>query len=198
MGWTVAVIAAAYVLGALPFSWLVARGRGVNLHREGSGNIGASNVWRTAGGSAGGLALVLDGSKGALAVVLARAASGDEAVPVLAGLAAVIGHVWPAWLGFRGGKGVATAAGAFALLAPQALLLAVAVFAVAVAATRYISVGSSLGAVALVAGASMGWSPAPVVAGAAIVAAIVLGRHRGNFARLLAGTERRVGIRATS
>jgi glycerol-3-phosphate acyltransferase PlsY len=101
------------------------------------------------------------------------------------------------WLGFRGGKGVATAAGVFAVLAPPAVGIASAVFVIAVWVTRYISVGSIVAAIALAVSAAAGETPAPVVAGAVIAALLIVYRHRGNIARVMAGTERRVGQRLT-
>src|SRR5688572_11405613 len=130
------VLIAAYLLGSIPFSYLVARWRGVDVRRAGSGNVGATNVMRTAGPAAGIAALVLDAAKGAGAAMLAQAAAARHApdmsdvLPGGAAAAAVLGHVYPVWLGFRGGKGVSTGAGAFVPLAPLAAGLAVAIFAV--------------------------------------------------------------------
>lgn len=185
--------ATAYLLGSIPFAFLLARRRGIDLRRAGSGNVGASNVLRTSGVSLAMLAMALDGLKGTLAVLIAERVSGIPAAPVAAGLASVLGHVYPVWLRFRGGKGVATAAGAFTLLAPAALGIASAVFVVAVAATRMISVGSVSAAVTLAITAALMDSPRLVIAGAVLAAAIIVYRHRENLARLMAGTERRVG-----
>jgi glycerol-3-phosphate acyltransferase PlsY len=191
-----ALVGTAYAVGALPLSWLVARRRGIDLRQAGSGNMGATNVLRTAGASAGALALMLDVAKGVVAVATAQWFAASPAVVMLAGVAAVAGHIYPVGSGFRGGKGVATAAGVFLVLAPGALAVAAAVFGIAVAATRFVSFGSTLAAVALVvAVASLDASPS-LLAGAVASAALVLGRHRGNLTRLLAGTERRVSFRA--
>lgn len=187
------VIAAGYLLGSIPFAFLLARRKGIDLRRAGSGNVGASNVLRTSGASLGVLAMTLDGLKGVLAVLLAQGVAPGSTVPVAAGLASVVGHVYPAWLRFQGGKGVATAAGAFAVLAPLAAAIAVGVFAIAVLTTRMISVGSVSAAVALAVAAIATDSPRLVSAGAAIAAVLVVYRHRGNLSRLIAGTERRVG-----
>ena len=193
---TIAVLLA-YLVGSVPFAYLLARRRGIDLRRAGSGNVGATNVLRTAGVSSGVLAMSLDGLKGALAVIVAERLTAGPATPVAAGLASIIGHIYPVWLGFRGGKGVATAAGVFAVLAPVALGIASAVFLLAVWVTRYISVGSLAGAVTLAVVASAAALPAAVIAGAIIAALIIIHRHRGNLSRLFAGTERRVGQRSS-
>jgi glycerol-3-phosphate acyltransferase PlsY len=185
--------ATAYLLGSIPFAFLLARRRGIDLRRAGSGNVGASNVLRTSGVSLAVLAMALDGLKGTLAVLIAERVSAVPAAPVAAGLASVLGHVYPVWLRFHGGKGVATAAGVFTLLAPAALTAAAAVFAIAVVATRVISVGSVSAAVALPIATALIDAPRLVVAGAVLAAAIIVYSHRANLARLVAGTERRVG-----
>jgi glycerol-3-phosphate acyltransferase PlsY len=188
-------VAVAYLVGSIPFAYLLSRRRGVDLREVGSGNIGASNVLRTSGVRAAVLAMVLDGVKGALAVLLAQRLAVGQAVPVAAGLASVLGHIYPVWLRFRGGKGVATAAGVFAILTPLSLGVASGVFLIAVWMTRYISVGSLAGAVALATAAAINDAPAVVTGGAAIAVMIILFRHRANVRRLIAGTERRIGQR---
>jgi glycerol-3-phosphate acyltransferase PlsY len=192
---TVFSVVVAYLVGSVPFAYLLARRRGIDLRLTGSGNVGASNVLRTTGVKRAVAAMSLDAVKGAVAVLVAERMSTGAATPVVAGLASVVGHVYPVWLGFRGGKGVATAAGVFAVLAPMALTAASAVFLVAVWITRYISVGSLAAAITLVATAVVTDLPSAVAVGALIAALIILHRHRGNLARLLAGTERRVGQR---
>jgi len=189
----VALVVAAYLIGSIPFAFLLARRRGVDLRRAGSGNVGAANVLRTSGVLLAVLAMALDGLKGAVAVLLAQGVTAGSAAPVAAGVASVAGHIYPVWLRFQGGKGVATAAGVFSVLAPMALAVAVVVFLVAVAATRMISVGSVSAALALAVVTAVTDSSRLVVAGAWIAAALIVYRHRGNLARLLAGTERRVG-----
>jgi glycerol-3-phosphate acyltransferase PlsY len=191
---TLAVLVA-YLVGSVPFAFLLARRHGIDLRRAGSGNVGATNVLRTSGVSSGVMAMSLDALKGALAVVVAERLTSGPATPVAAGLASVIGHIYPVWLGFRGGKGVATAAGVFAVLAPMALGIASGVFLLAVWVTRYISVGSLAGAVTLAVAASASELPAAIAVGAIVAALIIIHRHRGNLARLIAGTERRVGQR---
>jgi len=188
-------VAFGYVLGSIPFAFLLTRRRGIDLRRVGSGNVGATNVLRTSGVRPAVLAMCLDAVKGMLAVFVASRVAVGPATAVAAGLASVIGHNYPVWLRFRGGKGVATAAGVFGVLAPTALGMAAAVFVITVWATRYISVGSLAGAVTLAIAAVASDVPAAVSVGAVIAAALVVHRHRGNLARLVAGTERRVGQR---
>jgi glycerol-3-phosphate acyltransferase PlsY len=184
-----------YLVGSVPFAFLLARRRGIDLRHVGSGNIGASNVLRTTGVGLAILAMSLDAVKGAVAVIVAQRVASGTATPVAAGLASVIGHIYPVWLRFRGGKGVATAAGVFGVLAPTALVVASAVFVLAVWTTRYISVGSMAAAITLAVVAAASELPAIVGVGALLTAAIILHRHRANLARLIEGTERRVGQR---
>jgi glycerol-3-phosphate acyltransferase PlsY len=191
----VVVVTFGYLVGSIPFAYLMARRRGVDLRIAGSGNIGAANVLRTTDVPNAVLTLCLDVAKGAMAVLVAQRFSAEPATPVAGGLASIIGHVYPVWLGFRGGKGVATASGVFAVLTPTAAAVAAAVFALATWATRYASVGSIAAAVTLAATTAAIDVPAAVVVGAGIAAVIVIHRHRSNLARLLAGTERRVGQR---
>jgi glycerol-3-phosphate acyltransferase PlsY len=145
------------------------------------------------------VAAVLDGGKGAAAVLAVERWPVSAAMVSAAGVLAVVGHVAPVWLGFRGGKGVATGAGVLAVLAPGALAAGVAVFALTIWATRYVSLGSCLAAVAVVGAALVGDRSMPVVIGAAATATIVLVGHRDNLARLWAGNEPRltVGSRAS-
>jgi glycerol-3-phosphate acyltransferase PlsY len=186
-----------YGIGSLPIGYLVAsRLRGVDLRRVGSGNVGATNVYRTAGLAIALLVMGLDMAKGVGSVLLVSREAAGGAAPVAAGVAAVIGHVYPVWLRFRGGKGVATAAGVFAVLAPFATLIAGSVFLVTVWVTRYVSLGSVVATAALPPLAWMADAPLPVVVGGVIAALLIIERHRGNLSRLQAGSERRFGQRA--
>ena len=187
-------LVAGYLIGSVPFAYLLARRRGIDLRRVGSGNVGASNVLRTSGVRRAIVAMCLDIIKGAVAVFLASRVAPGPSAPVVAGVASVLGHVYPIWLRFRGGKGVATAAGVFAVLEPFALLVACGVFVMGVWITRYISVGSLAATVAL-AGLSAAADDPLVPLGAAVSAAVIVYRHRANLARLWAGTERRIGQR---
>ncbi len=186
-------IVLAYVVGSVPFAFLLSRQRGVDLRQAGSGNVGAANVLRTTGARAAAVAMVLDGVKGTVAVLVAQLLSGGVLAPVAAAFASVLGHVYPVWLRFRGGKGVATTAGAFVVLAPAALGVSAVVFVLVVALTRFVSVGSMAAAVTLAGVTAFGGGPALVAGGAVASALVVLHRHRANVRRLLAGTERRVG-----
>jgi glycerol-3-phosphate acyltransferase PlsY len=192
---TFILFAGAYLLGSLPFSFLVARWFGVkDVRTVGSGNVGATNVMRSAGALAGALAFLLDASKGALAALAARAWLGpaDPMVPV-AGAVAVLGHMYPVWLGFRGGKGVATGAGAFLPLAPSAAAAGLVAFVLTLAATRYVSAASLVGAAVLAGGTFVAGAPAATCWTAVAVAALVVAKHRENLKRLAAGTESRLG-----
>lgn len=188
-----ASIVIAYLLGSIPFALLLARRWGTrDLHRTGSGNIGAANVFRASGVSAGLLVAALDIGKGAAGVCVALRFSDWGPASACAGLAAVVGHVYPVWLRFRGGKGVATACGAFAVLAPLAAAAACLIFAAGLWWTRYVSVGSVLASTALPLVAYLTGSSDPVVVVAFIAATLIVFRHRSNLARVRLGTERRL------
>ena len=188
------VLVASYLLGSIPFSFLVGRAFGVeDVRRVGSGNVGATNVLRTAGKTAGLCALLLDAAKGAAASLLALWILPDRPmVAALSAVAAVLGHMYPLWLGFQGGKGVAAGLGAFAPLVPKAAVAATGAFLLTLMATRYVSIGSIVGAVALAAFAFVFGSPA-VAWAATLTAGLVVVRHRSNLKRLKDGTERRAG-----
>jgi acyl phosphate:glycerol-3-phosphate acyltransferase len=188
--------AAGFALGSVPFGWLLAlRGGRGDLRQSGSGNIGATNVLRVAGPGLAAWTLLLDGAKGAAAVVLAGAIGpGDGMAGPAACVGAVAGHVFTPWLAFRGGKGAATGAGALAVLAPLPLAASVAVFGSVVAATRRVSAGSLAAAAAFPAwAAALGSGSATIAAGLAVVALLLFG-HRDNLARLLAGREPKIGL----
>lgn len=176
-----------YLIGSLPIGYLVAQStRGVDLRRVGSGNVGATNVYRTSGLSTAIAVMLADVAKGAGAVLL----GGEGATPVAAGVAAVCGHVYPVWLGFRGGKGVATASGAFGVLSPLPAAIAAAAFAFTVYRSRFVSLGSIVAAVLLPVVEWLTPGRRAVDIGATIAAALILFRHRGNMSRLRSRTER--------
>ena len=191
-----AIPIAAYLLGSIPFGLLLTKafGRG-DVRKVGSGNIGATNVARAAGLLAGVFTLVLDVAKGAAAVFLAEKLSHDSAAwMMIAAFAALVGHCFPVWLKFRGGKGVATAAGVFLVLSPLACLAAVILFLLVVVFWRYISLGSVSTAAAMPLLIYFLWAPhhAPptsVTFGAVATALLIVYKHRGNLQRLVAGVE---------
>lgn len=205
------VAAVAYLLGSIPFGYLLVRTfRGQDIRLSGSGNIGATNVARSGAKGLGIATLILDALKGLLAVwlafLLARSKynlCGDFVehicVPALrlmavAALFAVLGHIFPVWLRFKGGKGVATALGVFCILFPKAILISLAIFIVVVAATRYVSLGSILGAIAFPVAAYFLQNPdGASLAITSVIALIVVFKHHQNIGRLLKGTENRLG-----
>jgi acyl phosphate:glycerol-3-phosphate acyltransferase len=194
------IIIVAYLLGALPFSVWIARARGVDVRKVGSGNPGATNVMRAAGRGPGVLALACDIAKGVAAVAVARLLGAPPEWWGWAALAAVCGHVFSVFLRFRGGKGVATAAGALGAVSPASLLAAMVVFAATVALTRYVSLGSMLGALTFPIVLWFLADPAldrrarlALLASSSLIALLVVVRHRANLGRLLAGTENRLG-----
>jgi glycerol-3-phosphate acyltransferase PlsY len=195
------LVAASYLAGSIPFGLLLGRlVAGVDVRTEGSGNIGATNVARTAGKGLGVLTLLLDAAKGGIPVAVTALVLGeahDAGWPAAAGLSAFLGHVFPVWLRLRGGKGVATAFGAFVVLTPWLALLAAAVFAVAFAATKVVSVSSMTAAAVLSLGAALEHGKyAPVTRVALVVLAVIVIRHRSNIRRMLRGEESRLAARA--
>ncbi|MGZ4829349.1 MAG: glycerol-3-phosphate 1-O-acyltransferase PlsY [Candidatus Angelobacter sp.] len=200
-----------YLLGSIPFGYLLVRTfRGEDIRQTGSGNIGATNVARSGAKGLAIATLALDAIKGAVAVWLAALLAGSKynlcgdliAFPCAltlrlmawAALLAVIGHVFPVWLRFKGGKGVATALGVFCVLFPKAILVALAIFILVVAVTRYVSLGSILGAIAFPVVAyfmqNADWLSLLLASGVSLI--IVL-KHHQNIGRLLTGTENRFG-----
>jgi acyl phosphate:glycerol-3-phosphate acyltransferase len=189
-------VLAGYIAGSVPFAFLLARRAGIDVRIAGSGNVGAANVLRTAGARRGVLVMALDVAKGAAAVLLAQAVTTDGSTAALTGAAAIIGHIYPVWLRFHGGKGVAVAAGVFGILAPAATAIAAVMFLVTVWITRYVSLGSVAAAVALSPVAWLAGASPPTVIVAAGTGALIVFRHRANVRRLLSGTARRMGAPA--
>jgi glycerol-3-phosphate acyltransferase PlsY len=192
-----ALVIVAYLLGSISFAVLLVRATtGKDIRAEGSGNAGATNVLRAHGKKLALAVALLDVAKGAVAVLLVRLVTADPLWGALAGVAAVLGHVFPIFYAFRGGKGVATAVGAFVVLAPLALLCCLAVFVLVVALTRYVSLGSVIAMVLLppVAGLLFHARRA-VVTAAAVTALVVVFKHLGNLKRLALGQERKLGAK---
>ena len=186
----ISAILVGYAVGSLPVGYLVAQGaRGIDLRRVGSGNVGAANVYRNAGLSTAIAVMLADVAKGAAAVFLV----GGGANAVAAGVAAVVGHIYPVWLRFKGGKGVATATGVFGVLTPIPTIVAAAAFAVVVARSRFVSLGSIVATLVLPIAEWFSPGLRAVDVGATIVAILILFRHRGNAARLWSRTERAIG-----
>lgn len=200
------VMIVAYLLGSVPFGYLIVRARlGADVRETGSGGTGATNVSRRAGKVAGVLTLVLDALKGGAAVLIARwiliGDSGQLSLNAdwwiaLAAILVTVGHMFPVWLGFRGGKGVATSVGVFLVLAPTAVAFAAAAFLLIVWLTRYVSLGSIVAAAAiplfllsealLISSAA---NRAPVLTASIAAAALIIFAHRANIGRLRRGTE---------
>jgi glycerol-3-phosphate acyltransferase PlsY len=188
------LILVAYLVGSIPTGLLLARRAGIDPRRSGSGNVGATNVARSAGVRIGLATLAGDATKGALPVVTARWLDLGESVAASAGVAAVIGHVAPIGLRFRGGKGVATALGALSVLAPGAAAACVAVFAAVAWRHRLVSLASILAAITAPAVLLVTGAPTGTTAAMAVVAALIVARHHENLRRLVAGTEPRLAL----
>ncbi|HSU67787.1 MAG TPA: glycerol-3-phosphate acyltransferase [Tepidisphaeraceae bacterium] len=212
-----ALVPAAYLLGSVPFGLIVARSKGVDPRKAGSGNIGATNVGRLLGGRFFAIVFTLDLLKGLVPMLAAAAVlytrggstrgydSGDYGLWLLVGFAAIFGHMASVFLKFKGGKGVATSTGVILGLFPYYTapgLVAVVAFLISFKLTRYVSVASIVGSVTFVLaylgiGLAVGWpvfaAQWPLLAFAALIAAMIVYKHRGNLARLRAGTEHRIG-----
>ncbi len=193
---------AAYLIGAIPFGLLIARLRGVDIRRVGSGNIGATNVYRSIGKSWGILTFICDALKGYLPVwifpLLAMRLTADKVSPaglaILCAAMAVAGHNWPIYLRFKGGKGVATSAGALLALAPSAIGVGLLTWLMVFLATRYVSV-ASIAAAGAVAGAGWFMAAWPTAALLTGLSAVIIWRHKSNIQRLRGGTELRFQFR---
>lgn len=196
------ILVASYLLGSIPFGLLIVKARGgLDIRSTGSGNIGAANVARNAGMLLGLLTLLLDAGKGYLGVwIAARYTGGNMRWVMAAAVAAVIGHMFPIWLRFRGGKGVATALGVFLLICPMAVAAAAGFWLLVVLFWRYSSLGSMVAAAALPALVYLFYAPrhAPpnyVLLSTILISVLVLAKHYPNMARLVAGKEKRLNSR---
>jgi acyl phosphate:glycerol-3-phosphate acyltransferase len=203
------IIAFSYLLGSIPVGYLLVRFfKKQDIRTVGSGNIGATNVLRSGGKGLGAATFVLDVAKGALAVWLGALLAPSlmpgwpvRNVAALAALVAVLGHMFPVWLKFKGGKGVATGFGVFLVIAPWAALAAIGLFAVVFAITRYVSLASILGAASFPVFAwffVQGDKPRFFVAVQIAVSLLVIVKHHANIGRLLSGTEHRFGTPKTA
>jgi acyl phosphate:glycerol-3-phosphate acyltransferase len=189
----VAAVAIAYLLGSIPFAYLAGRAKGIDLRTVGSGNLGAANVFRTLGRRMGIAVMAADIGKGAAAVLVAKALT-DAPWPAVAAGAAMAGHIFPVWLRFRGGKGVAVGGGALIALMPLAAAILVGTWAVIVVTTRYTSVASMTAAALAVPVAWVLGYPWSSIVFAAVGAVAVLALHRGNLVRLARGQELRIDL----
>lgn len=197
------VILAAYLLGGVPWGLLLGRWlRGIDLREYGSGSTGATNAARTLGWRVSAAVFALDLAKGAGAVLLARALTGEPLVEALAGVAAIAGHCWSPYIRFSGGRGVATGIGGALVIAPWTLLLMLPIGLVTITLTRYVSLASLIGTITvpagIIAGVALGALPAAAILYGVAGAAIIVAMHRGNIQRLLAGTERKIGERVAA
>jgi acyl phosphate:glycerol-3-phosphate acyltransferase len=202
------VVIIAYLIGSIPFGYLIVRHRvGDDVRKSGSGGTGATNVSRRAGKAAGVFTLVLDALKGVLAIIVAQILIGEggsaiDWLTAAAGIASIAGHIFPVWLGFRGGKGVATGVGVFLMLAPIAVLCAGIIFVVVVWITKYVSLGSMVAAAMIPLFVWMDMvfikpitDLRPLLAAAVVGAMLIIFAHRGNIARLAQGTESKFRLR---
>ena len=191
----------AYLFGSLPTGFLVARAKGVDIRTVGSKNMGATNVFRVLGKGPGTLVLLIDALKGALAVLLLPrllgGMTGPQAVavglPLTAALCAVLGHNYTCWLGFKGGKGIATSAGVLAALVPWAFVITISVWLVVFAVSRYVSLASVCAAGVLPVATALLGAPLPIVCLTLALGLLAIWKHRPNIDRLIKGTENRFG-----
>lgn len=183
----------AYFLGAIPFGVLIARSQKINIREHGSGNIGATNIARTLGKKAGVLTLIGDCAKGFVAVSIASATLDNDIHVAVAALLAFLGHLFPVFLKFKGGKGVATGLGIFLYLMPSATISATVVFAIVMGISRYVSISSIFAALALPLFGVFYQMPATHVYTSAVISTLAILKHHANIRRLLAGTETRLG-----
>lgn len=191
-------IAASYLLGSVSFSIIIARFMGkIDIRQHGSGNAGATNTLRVLGKGPGIAVFLLDIAKGVIAAVIGYALNryGNDWVPVICGLAAIIGHNWPIFFRFKGGKGISTTVGAMISLVPLPVVIAGLIAILIIAVTRYVSLGSIIFAVLLPIILAIGRWEQPYIWGAVVVALLAIYRHRKNIVKLLNGTENKLGSR---
>jgi glycerol-3-phosphate acyltransferase PlsY len=197
------VMVLAYLVGSLSWGYILLRWRqGMDIREYGSGRTGMANVLRTGGGKVAAVVFALDVGKGVLAVIMAKEATGASGAEVAAALAALVGHNWPVFLGFRGGRGILTALGGLSMMTPVPAAVATVTFLVLALGSRYISLGSISGAlagavtlIALVALA--GWYSQAYIIFAGVATTMLIWQHRDNIQRLMQGNERRIGTPAT-
>ena len=197
------VVLVAYLLGSIPTGFLVAKARGVDIRGEGSGNIGATNVFRILGIPAGIFVLLADAAKGWLAVSVMAKLIAEWLYPPLAsdwfaicaGVAAILGHNYTCWLYFKGGKGIATSAGVLAALVPWPLLIILTIWIVVFALTHYVSLASIFASFALPVASWLVGESSTVILVTGALGALAIYKHKANIQRLLKGTENRIGVK---
>ena len=198
----VVVVILAYFVGSLSWGYMLLRWRlGTDVRQYGSGRTGMSNVLRTGGGKMAAVVFALDVGKGVLAVMMAKEATGASGAEVAAALAALVGHNWPVFLGFRGGRGILTALGGLSMMAPVPAVVATAIWLATAFGSRYMSLGSIIGVMAgagsLVALVMLaGWYSQTYMIFAGVAAVMIIWQHRDNIQRLINGKERRIGAPA--
>lgn len=190
-GMLAALVTLAYLLGSIPTGLLLGKAYGIDVRKEGSGNIGATNLYRTVGRKVGAMTLVGDCLKGLLPVLVVKYSTLPPDFAAWVGLAAFCGHVFSLFLKFKGGKGVATALGVFLALAPMAVAIAIAVFAAFMSTWRYVSLGSIAAAAIMPVAVAIRGGGRVLITVTLIIAVIVIIRHHENIRRLIAGTENR-------
>ncbi len=188
----------AYLMGSIPVGVILGKLKGVDPRKTGSGNIGATNVMRSAGKKLGIITLLCDAAKGFIPVMLAICLGTQGYVIALTGFVVFLGHLFPVFLKFRGGKGVATALGVYIALSPVVIIGAFVVFAIVFAIWRYVSLASIIGAVAVPAGLYLVKAPREFVIMAGLIAVLVIVRHKENISRLLKGTENKISFSGSS
>ena len=196
------VIVLAYLVGSLSWGYMLLRWRlGMDVREHGSGRTGMANVLRTGGGKVAAVVFALDVGKGVLAVMMAKEATGASGAEVAAALAALVGHNWPVFLGFRGGRGILTALGGLSIMTPVPAVVATVTFLVLALGSRYISLGSIIGVMAgavtlIVLVALAGWYSEAYIIFAGVATVMLIWQHRDNIQRLIRGNERRIGAPA--
>lgn len=183
-----------YLIGSIPWGYLLARlWKGIDIRQHGSGNIGATNIWRTLGPGPGIIVLLLDMAKGVAAVLLAKHFLGGANIELVAAIGALLGHGYPAFLKFKGGKIIATGAGTIFALSPISGLIGLVLFIGSVVITRYVSVGSMMAAVSVPVSFYLLGMEMPYLLFGGVVASFALYKHRANIKRIISGTEFRFG-----
>lgn len=185
----------AYLLGSIPFGLLIARWQGIDIRQQGSGNIGATNVFRTLGAGSGTIVFILDLLKGTIPVIIVQCFTNNPWLIILTGFTAIIGHTFPIFLKFKGGKGVATGLGVLLGIAPEIFIGAAIIAALIILTTRYVSLASMTTAVLVMLAFWGMQKPLPYTILTAVITILIILRHRPNIKRLLAGTEAKIGAK---